>query len=113
MGKASNKKKAVRPGTDDDVHKRIAAEAEAMRNMPRLGLQPAELTPALSGLLASAFGALTAAVPDTLEHEGRTYYLRVSLPEVRVMLFETATSPMPMTYGIVGSHDEFGHLPYH
>lgn len=113
MGKASQRKKAARPGADEDVHKKISAEAEAMRNMPRLALQPAERTPALSGLLDSAAGALADAVPASFEHLGRTYYLRVSLAMVRVMVFETATSPMPMTYGITGSDDEYGHLPYH
>lgn len=113
MGKASNRKKAARPGGGADVHTQIAAEAEAVRNKDRLAFQPAERTPALSALLDSAAAALSKAVPATFEHEGRTYYLRVSFGLVRVMVFETATASEPMTLAITGSMDEFGHLPYH
>jgi len=113
MGKASNRKKAVRPGADADVHTRISAEAEAVRNQERLAFRSAELTPALSGLLDSARAALSSSVPATFEHEGRPYYLRVSFGLVRVMVFETATAPDPMVFAIAGSSDEFGHLPYH
>lgn len=113
MGKASQRKKAGLPGPDEDVHKRIAAEAQAVRNMPRVAFQPAERTPALNELLDSVARALADAIPATFEHKGRTYYLRVSLPMVRVMVFQDATSPMPMTYGITGSDAEYGHLPYH
>lgn len=113
MGKASNRKKTARPGAGPDVHQQIAAEAAAVRAKDRLAFQPAELTPALSGLLESASAALANKVPATFEHEGRTYYLRVGFAVVRVMVFETATAPEPMAFAMTGSLDEFGHLPYH
>ena len=113
MGKASKRKKAARSGADADVHKRISAEAEAVRNKDRLAFVPAERTPALNGVLDSAMAALSGGVPPTFDHRGRTYYLRVSFAAVRLMVFETASAPKPMTYAIVGCSDEFGHLPYH
>lgn len=113
MGKASNRKKAAPPGAGPDIHQQIAAEAEAARNKGRMAFQPAEQTPALNGLFDSATAALGKAVPATFEHEGRTYYLRVSFGLVRVMVFETATAPDPMTFAVASSHSEFGHQPYH
>lgn len=113
MGKASQRKKAAKAETSADVHTRIAEEAASVRNKGRLAFQSAERTPALSALLDSAAAALTKAVPPTFEHEGRTYYLRASFGMVRVMVFETATAPEPMTLALTGSTDEFGHLPYH
>ena len=113
MGKASNRKKAARPGEGADVHTRIAAEAEAVRNKERLAFQPAELTPALCALLDTAFQKLGESVPATFEHQGRPYYLRVSLAQVHVMVFETATASEPMALAVSGSSDEFGHIPYH
>lgn len=113
MGKASKRKRASRPDLGADVHARISAEAAEVRNKGRLGFQPAEQTPALSALLDSATAALSNAVPATFEHEGRTYYLRASLCMVRVMVFENAIEPDPMTFAITGSTDEYGHLPHH
>lgn len=111
MGKASNRKKASRPGAD--VHTRIANEAKEVRSKNRMAFQPAECTPALSELLDSAAAALSKAVPATFDHEGRPYYLRVSFGLVRVMVFENATAPEPMALAITGSMEEFGHQPYH
>lgn len=113
MGKASQRKKAPKPDVSADAHARIAAEAAAVRAKDRVAFQPAEKTPALSALLDSANEALAKAVPTTFEHMGRTYYLRVSIGLARLMVFETATAPEPMTLAIAGSMDEFGHLPYH
>lgn len=113
MGKASQRKKAVRPGADADVHTRIASEASEVRSKDRMAFQPAEKTPALSALLDSANEALARSVPTTFEHLGRTYYLRVAFGMNCLMVFETATAPQPMTMAVAGSMDEFGHLPYH
>lgn len=113
MGKASNRKKAARPGAAPDVHQQIAAEAAAVRAKDRLAFQPAEKTPALCALLDSATEALQKCVPATFDHQGRPYYLRVAFAQVHVMVFETATAPEPMALAVTGSSDEFGHLPYH
>lgn len=113
MGKASQRKKAARPGDDSEAHTRIAAEAAEARNRKRLALVPAEETPALSELLDSAMGAIGEATPQAFDHKGRTYFLRVSFAQVNLMIFETATAPEPMAYAVSGGPDEFGHLPYH
>lgn len=113
MGKASKRKRAPKTATDGDVHSRIAAEAKAVRSIDRLAFQPAHKTPALNALLDSASEALGSAVPAIFEHEGRTYYLRVSIGLARLMVFETATAAEPMAFALSGSHEEYGHLPYH
>lgn len=113
MGKASQRKRAPKTATDGDVHSRIAAEAKALHSADRLTFQAADKTPALNALLDSASAALGSAVPATFEHEGRTYYLRVSIGLARLMVFETATAAEPMAFALSGSHEEYGHLPYH
>lgn len=113
MGKAAQRKRATKAAPAGDVHARIAEEARAARNAEHLGFQDAEKTPALKELLDSATGAMTACIPSTFEHKGRTYYLRVSIGVARVLAFETATAARPMVTGLTGSCEEFGHLPYH
>lgn len=113
MGKASQRKRVNKAAPADDVHARIAAEAKAVQAIDRMGFQEAEKTPALQSLLDSATDALTERIPSAFEHEGRTYYLRVSIGVARVMVFESATAPQPMTMALTGSYQEFGHLPYH
>lgn len=113
MGKASNRKKAARPGAGLDVHALIAAEAATVRAAERLAFQPAENTPALRGLLDTATQAMAASVPAKIKHEGRPYYLRVSFGMVSVKVFDTPTAAEPIAQAITGSSDEFGHLPYH
>lgn len=113
MGKAAQRKKAPKAAPAGDVHARIAAEAKAVKTAEHPGFQDAEKTPALKELLDGATEAINARIPSTFEHEGRTYYLRVSIGVARVMVFETATAAQPMVMGLTGSYAEFGHLPYH
>jgi hypothetical protein len=113
MGKAAQRKRANTAAPAGDVHSRIAAEAKAVQATRTPGFQDAEKTPALQALLDSATDAMTARIPATFEHEGRTYYLRISIGMARVMVFETATAPQPMALALIGRHEEFGHLPYH
>lgn len=113
MGKAAQRKRATKAAAAGDVHARIAAEAKAVQAFERPGFQDAEKTPALQGLLASATNAITDQIPATFDHEGRRYYLRVSVGMARVMVFETATAPQPMAFALIGGCEEFGHLPYH
>lgn len=113
MGKASNRKRTARTGAGPDVHALIAAEAASVRAAKHVGFQPAENTPALSGLLDTARTAMAEGVPAQFEHEGRRYYLRVSFGVVSIKVFESATAAEPIAQAITGSTDEFGHLPYH
>lgn len=113
MGKATQRKRPPKAETDGDVHGRIAAEAKAVQAVNRVAFQPAHKKPALNALLDSASEALGHAVPATFEHEGRTYYLRVSIGLARLMVFETATAAEPMAFALSSSHEEYGHLPYH
>lgn len=113
MGKTSQRKTVIEPDAIPEIHQQISTEAAAVRAKDRMEFQAADKTPALSALLDSASEALGSAVPATFEHEGRTYYLRVSIGLARLMIFETATAPDPMAFAIAGSHIEYGHLPYH
>ncbi|MDP3167234.1 MAG: hypothetical protein Q8N06_17520 [Hydrogenophaga sp.] len=113
MGKAAQRKRASKAAPIGDVHARIAAEAKAVQAIDRMGFQDAEKTPALEALLDSATLELTGRIPSTFQHEGRAYYLRVAIVAARVMVFENATAPQPMAMALTGSHEEFGHLPYH
>ena len=113
MGKAAQRKRATKAAPAGDVHAEIAAEAKAVQAFARPGFQDAEKTPALQRLLDGATDAMTSRIPATFEFEGRTYYLRASIGVARVMVFETATAPQPMAMALIGSYEEFGHLPYH
>jgi hypothetical protein len=113
MGKAAQRKRAAKAAPTGDVHERIAKEARAAQASKEPGFRHADQTPALDGLLSSAADAITARIPPSFEHEGRTYYLRASIGLVRLMVFETPTAPQPMTEGVLGSVAEFGHKPFH
>lgn len=112
MGKAAQRKKASKGAPAGDVHKRIADEARAVKENPAC-LRDADETPALKDLIDTATAAFTARVPSTFEHQGKTYYMRVSIGLARVKVFETAAAAEPMTTGIAGSYEEFGHKPFH
>lgn len=113
MREVSQRKKMPNPGDSEDEHARIAAEASALRAKGSMEFQAAEKSPGLSALIDSANDALSKAVPATFVHLGRTYYLRVSIGLARLMVFETATAPKPLTIAIVGSFDEVGRQPNH
>lgn len=101
---------AAQPG---DIHARIASEAAQLRNAAFTGFQGADATPALSAMLDSARTALEQSIPNTFEHEGRTYWLRVAVPVARMIVFDTPTTCEPMAFALSGSDQEFGHEPGH
>lgn len=101
---------SAQPG---DVHARIALEAASIRNLNRNCFQGADATPALAAMLDSARTALEKSIPNTFEHEGRTYWLRVAVPVARMIVFDTPTTCEPMAFALSGSEQEFGHEPGH
>lgn len=112
MGKASRRKPA-QTAQGGDVHARIIAEAAACRNAPRLGVRDADELPALSSLMDSARAALGQAIPAHFVHEGKTYFLRVSLGLLRLKVFDAPGASEPMACAMAGSYEEFGHTPSH
>ena len=112
MGKAARIKRdqAAQAG---DIHARIASEAAQCRNNPRPGVRDAEELPALNGLLDSARAALERGIPARFDHEGKTYFLRVSVGLARLAVFDTPTAFEPLALAISGSVEEFGHRPCH
>lgn len=112
MGKAARIKRdqAAQAG---DIHARIAREAEQVRQSARQGLRDAEELPALNGLLESARAALERGIPARFDHQGKTYFLRVSVGLARLAVFDSATAFEPLALAISGSVEEFGHRPCH
>ncbi|MEI7516832.1 MAG: hypothetical protein WCK81_15705 [Betaproteobacteria bacterium] len=109
----ANKPKAYSAAQAGDIHAHIESEAGQLRKAARTGFQDASATPALSAMLDSARMALDQSIPKSFEHEGRTYWLRVALPMVRIMVFDTPTTFKPMAFALSGSGEEFGHAPGH
>jgi hypothetical protein len=112
MSKASQRKRG-QTTQGGDVHARIASEAAQCRNAPRPGVRNADELPALNSLLDSARAALELGIPTRFEHEGRTYFLRVSVGLARLMVFDTPTAHVPLACAMAGSFEEFGHTPAH
>ena len=96
-----------------DIHARIALEAASLRNLNRPCFQDAAATPALSAMLDSARTALEQSIPKSFNHEGRTYWLRVAVPEARMIVFDTPSTCEPMAFALSWSEHEFGHMPGH
>jgi len=112
MSKVKQRKPAPKAAPAGDVHTRIAAEAKAAKANPA-GPRDAAETPALQALADSAAAAVTGAIPSRFEHEGRTYYLRVSPGLMRFAIFETYAATAPMAQTLFGTLEEFGHRPHH
>lgn len=112
MGKASRRKRD-QTAQAGDVHARIASEAAECRNAPRPGVRDANDLPALNSLLDSARAALERAIPARFDHEGKTYFLRVSVGLARLMVFDAPGASEPLACAMSGSVEEFGHTPCH
>ena len=95
------------------IHSQIASEAAKLRNATRATVRDADETPALSSLLDSARAALDRSIPARFDHEGKTYYLRVSVGMARLIIFDLPTAPEPLVTALSGSVQEFGHTPCH
>jgi hypothetical protein len=114
MGKKTTKHQrqpqAAQPG---DVHASITREAASLRAAVRPALLDADDLPALGPLLDSARAALERAIPARFDHEGKTYFLRVSVGMARLMVFDSPSAFTPIALALSGSFDEFGHTPCH
>ena len=113
MAKASKLNSNSESAQAGDIHARIANEAAQLRKAARRSIEDASKTPALSALLDSARHALEKSIPESFEHEGRTYWLRVAVPMARMIIFDTPTTFSPMAFALSGSAQEFGHEPGH
>lgn len=113
MGKASKRLHALQPGPAT-AHERILAEAKAGRESAAgFALCDATETPALAALLESAREAVGAATPTRFIHEGRPYWLRVSIGMAHLEVFDVPASGSPLITALAGSTDRFGHTPGH
>lgn len=113
MGKSSTRKSKARTAQTGDVHERIQAEAKQAKKSYSFMPYDADQTPALAALLTDAFKAVIEAMPTKCEMEGRTYWLRCSIGLARVDVFGSPATAEPLTRGIIGNQDAFGHTPVH
>lgn len=113
MGKASRRKRPQQGAQGGDIHAHIASEAAQLRTAPRAVVKDAAQYPAIGALLDSARAALERGIPARFEHEGRTYWLRVSVGLARLEVFDCPTAFKPLALALSGSVEEFGHTPCH
>jgi len=106
-------KKSKRPArAARSVHDRIRAQAEQLRSATTFGVREAAEMPETEALMSAAVSALKAAVPKSFVFEGRAYWLRCELA-VRVAIFDTPGSAIPLIRGLSLSTDSAGHVPAH
>lgn len=93
--------------TTDDVHRRIVEEAaQVEKGQCLLGE-----TPAIDLVMAAAAEAIQRGMPSNFEYEGRTYWLRFSVFMGMLDVFDSAAARLPLTAGLTGSLEVFGHKP--
>lgn len=106
-------KKSKRPGREArDVHATIRATAEALKSTGRTRVHMAAKFPELEALLTAASDAVFAAVPSTFEHEGRKYWLRVTLG-MGLQVFAGPAEGEALVRGARYCTNEHGHAPAH
>lgn len=113
MGKASKRKTRPPGGVPTDPHASILAESQRVRETPNHGIKDAAQTPALEALLESARLAIGESVPTRVMHEGRPYWVRLSIGLARLEVFAAPSNGAPLVTGYVGSVETFGHQPAH
>ena len=94
-----------------NIHDRIACEAKGLREVNEIALRDADEFPTLGPLLSSARAALERSIPARFDHEGKTYFLRVSIGLARLMVFDSPTAFKPLAMSLSTSPNEFGHTP--
>lgn len=113
MGKASNRKRQAQSPQPGSLHARGQIEAEQLRSGPAFGMLDADKNPALTALLDAAQLAVTSAIPQQFEVDGRIYYLRCSIGVAQFEVFDSAAKAKPLISGYGGNFDSFGHKPGH
>ena len=93
------------------VHDQISKEAQSLSEANEIALRDAGDFPALGPLLGSARAALERGIPARFDHEGKTYFLRVSIGLARLMVFDSPTAFKPLAMSLSTSPNEFGHTP--
>lgn len=81
--------------------------------MRRWRVRDAEDMPATAALLESATAALTDGIPARFEHDGKTYFMRVSIGLARFEIFDGPATEKPITEAVHGSYAAYGHTPGH
>lgn len=112
MGRASKRKKNAHV-SDSDIHARITAEAQKIKNAPEFGFGREGDSPELESLLQSARKAIGDGLPVSFTFEGREYWCRVSIGLARLNVFASPATAEPLVTAFFGSSDDFGHRPFH
>jgi hypothetical protein len=113
MGKTPNMNHIPQVAQSADVHERIQAEAQRTNAAAYFGLRNHGDTPALSALLESALEAAGKAMPAKFIHEGKAYWLRLSMGVALLEVFDKPDTAAPLVKGLANSLEGFGHSPSH
>ena len=113
MGKASNRKRQAQSPQPGALHARSQIEVEQLRNGPALCMLDEDKNPALTALLDAAQLAVSSAIPQQFEVDGRIYYLRCSIGMAHFEVFDSATKAKPLIGAYGGNLGSFGHTPGH
>lgn len=109
MGKASSRKRAARIAAAGDFAPDLAAMLKAL-GVPAYD---ADTAPHAAALIESARGAIANAVPASVEHDGRRYWIRLSIAIAHLEIFDDAASAEPVARAICGGSERYGHSPCH
>ena len=67
--------------------------------------------PATQAMLDDAREAIGRSIPDRFEHQGRTFFLRVSVGMARLEVFDNPDSADKLCMSLYGSYKSHGHRP--
>lgn len=110
MSRASNRKRAARADSHDDVLRELAG-LPTHAGARLLAAEAADM-PATKALCDSAAAAVAAALPANFEHEGRVYYLRTATV-ARLEVFADPGTSKKLAEFLAFDLAGHGHAPGH
>jgi hypothetical protein len=91
------------------VHECIRLEAEEIRSLGAWHYSEIETRPALAALLHAATQRIETAIPATIVHEGRTYFLCVRVASLEIGIHTSASDATPLVHVVTESGRWCGH----
>lgn len=91
------------------VHERICREAEEIRSLGVCHYSEIEKRPALAALLHAATQRIESAIPPTIVHEGRTYFLCVRIITLEIGIHTSANNATPLVHVVTEGGRWCGH----
>ena len=98
------------PTTDaGDVHERIRREAGEIRSLGACHYSEIETRPALAALLHATTQRIESAIPSTIVHEGRTYFMCVRIIALEIGIHTSASDATPLVHVVTEGGRWCGH----